>query len=215
MLGAAKIIIFAAHFFVMKIENVIFDFGGVLVDWNPRYLYKEYFDNKDDMEFFLHNICTDEWNLEQDRGRSLSDGTHILQEKHPEYFDQIGLYYGKWEKMLRGDFPGTVNLLYRLKEKYKLYGLSNWSAETFKIAYSRFPFFKLFDGIVLSGEEHLVKPDLRIYRVLLNRYGVKAEHSLYIDDNISNVTAAEALGMYVIHYKNSQQLEDMLNFHSV
>ncbi|MFA5202524.1 MAG: HAD family phosphatase, partial [Bacteroidales bacterium] len=70
----------------MKIENVIFDFGGVLVDWNPRYLYKEYFDNKDDMEFFLHNICTDEWNLEQDRGRSLSDGTRILQEKHPEYF---------------------------------------------------------------------------------------------------------------------------------
>ncbi len=199
----------------MKIENLIFDFGGVLVDWNPRYLYKECFDNKEDMEFFLHNICSDEWNLEQDRGRSLSEGTRLLQEKNPEYHDLIALYYRKWDKMLRGDFPETDKLLYRLKDKYKLYGLSNWSAETFKIAYARFPFFKLFDGIVLSGQEHLIKPDPRIYRVLLNRYDIKAENSLYIDDNLSNVTAAQALGMCVIHYKNSQQLEDMLNFHSI
>jgi 2-haloacid dehalogenase len=108
----------------MKTENIIFDFGGVLVDWNPRYLYKDHFQNENEMEHFLKNSCTDEWNLEQDRGRSLSDGTILLQNKFPEFHSMIQLFYDKWETMLKSDIPETVSLLYKLKAKYKIYGLS-------------------------------------------------------------------------------------------
>ena len=99
----------------MVIENIIFDFGGVLVEWNPRYLYRDYFQNESEMEYFLHFVCSDEWNLEQDRGRSLSDGTFLLQNKFPEFHDLIQLYYDKWEKMLNKENPGTVSLLCRPK----------------------------------------------------------------------------------------------------
>ena len=128
----------------MKVENIIFDFGGVLVDWNPRYLYRDYFRSDSEMENFLRTVCTDEWNIEQDRGRSLAEGTRLLQEKYPEFHSLIQLYYDKWEVMLQGDIPETVSLLYRLKEKFNIYRLTNWSAETITIAYQRFPFFGEF-----------------------------------------------------------------------
>lgn len=195
----------------MKIENIIFDFGGVLVDWNPRYLYKEHFRNEKEMEHFLMHICTDEWNVEQDRGCSLSEGTNILQKQFPEFHSKIQLYYDKWETMLKGDIPGTVSLLYKLKQKYKLYGLTNWSAETISIAYKRFSFFKEFDGIVVSGEEKMIKPDKNIFLLLLDRYRLKAESSIFIDDNIHNIKAAEEIGLYAIHFENPFQLEKKLS----
>ena len=141
----------------MTIENIIFDFGGVLVDWNPRYLYKDHFNNEKEMEQFLTTICTDEWNVEQDRGRTLSEGTILLQEKFPEHHSLIQLFYDEWETMLKSDIPGTVALLHTLKTKYKIYGLTNWSAETISIAYKRFPFFTEFYGIVVSGQENVIK----------------------------------------------------------
>jgi 2-haloacid dehalogenase len=195
----------------MKIENIIFDFGGVLVDWNPRYLYKERFRNEKEMEHFLMHICTDKWNVEQDRGRSLSEGTIILQKQFPEFHSEIQLYYDKWETMLKGDIPGTVSLLYKLKEKFKLYGLTNWSAETISIAYKRFSFFKEFDGIVVSGEEKMIKPDKNIFLLLLDRYHLKAERSIFIDDNLQNIKAAEEIGLYAIHFENPIQLEKKLS----
>ncbi|HEY5461795.1 MAG TPA: HAD hydrolase-like protein [Hanamia sp.] len=152
----------------MKIENIIFDFGGVLVDWNPRYFYRDHFQNENEMEDFLTHICTDEWNIQQDKGRSLSEGTIMLQKKFPEFHSMIQLYYDKWETMLKGDIPGTVSLLYKLKKKYKLFGLTNWSAETISIAYNRFSFFKEFDGIVVSGEEKMIKPDKKNFHLLLD-----------------------------------------------
>jgi len=191
----------------MKIENVIFDFGGVLVDWNPRYLYRDYFQDESEMENFLHTVCTDEWNIEQDRGRSLAEGTRLLQEKFPEFHSLIQLYYDQWEVMLHGDIPETVSLLYKLKEKYNLYGLTNWSAETITIAYERFPFFREFKGIVVSGEEKLIKPDQKLYHLLLDRYNLNAENTIFIDDNIKNIKAAEEIGMFAIHFKNPDQLE--------
>lgn len=194
----------------MKIENVIFDFGGVLVDWNPRYLYRDYFQSESEMENFLHSVCTDEWNVEQDRGRSLAEGTRLLQDKFPEFHSLIQLYYDKWEVMLHGDIPETVSLLYKLKEKYKLYGLTNWSAETITIAYERFPFFREFNGIVVSGEEKMIKPDKKLYHLLLDRYNLSAENTIFIDDNIKNIKAAEELGMIAIHFENSGQLEAKL-----
>jgi len=195
----------------MNIENVIFDFGGVLVDWNPRYLYLDYFKNESEMENFLHSVCTDEWNIEQDRGRSLAEGTRLLQEKFPEFHSLIQLYYDKWEVMLHGDIPETVSLLYKLKQKFSIYGLTNWSAETITIAYERFPFFKEFNGIVVSGEEKMIKPDKRLYHILLDRYNLKAKNTIFIDDNIKNIKAAEELGMNAIHFKSSSQLEAELH----
>ncbi len=194
----------------MKVENVIFDFGGVLVDWNPRYLYRNYFQDESKMEHFLHHICTDEWNLEQDRGRSLADGTRLLLEKFPEHHSLIQLYYDQWEVMLHSDIPETVSLLYQLKEKYKIFGLTNWSAETIPIAYKRFSFFKAFDGIVVSGEEKLIKPDQKLYHLLLDRYNLKAENTIFIDDNLKNINAAEDIGLIAIHFENSSQLEAKL-----
>jgi len=195
----------------MTIENIIFDFGGVLVDWNPRYLFREYFRSENEMENFLSTVCTNDWNLEQDRGRSLADGTRLLQAKFPEYHSLIALYYSKWELTLKSDIPDTVSLLYRLKEKYNIFGLTNWSNETIPIAYRRFPFFKEFDGIVVSGDEKIVKPDKRIYQLLLDRYKLNAENSVFIDDNVSNVKAAEEMGMIAIQYENSSQLEARLS----
>ena len=195
----------------MKIENIIFDFGGVLVDWNPRHLYRNYFANEADMEHFLQTVCNDEWNIEQDRGRSLADGTRILQEKIPEYHDLIALYYGQWETMLKCEIPETVALMYELKERYGVYGLTNWSGETITIAYARYAFFKDLDGIVVSSEEKLIKPDKRLYQILLNRYALKAESCVFIDDNLRNVKAAEELGMAAIHFINPQQLKADLN----
>lgn len=191
----------------MKIKNIIFDFGGVLVDWNPRHLYKNHFKDTDEMESFLKNICTEEWNIEQDRGRSLSEATLELQNKFPDHSASIQLFYDQWEVMLKSEIPETVALLYKLKKNYPLYGLTNWSAETIDIAYKRFPFFKEFDGIVVSGVEKLIKPDKRIYQLLLDRYNIKAEESIFIDDNIHNVEAAREIGFHAIHFKNAAQLE--------
>ena len=194
----------------MRIENVIFDFGGVLVDWNPRHLYKDYFDTKGEMEHFLHHICTEEWNLEQDRGRSLADATRLLQQQFPDFHDMIQLFYDKWEIMLKSDIPGSVELLYRLKEKYRLYGLTNWSAETIDIAYGRYPFFNEFDGIVVSGVEKMIKPDKRFYHILLERYDINPSHTIFIDDNIHNIKAAGEIGLHAIHFENPGQLETAL-----
>jgi len=181
------------------------------VDWNPRHLYKDYFRDENEMEYFLKNICTDEWNIEQDRGRSLEVGTLLLQNKFPEYRDLIQLYYDKWETMLKGDIPQTVSLLYKLSPSYNLYGLTNWSAETFPIAYERFSFFKEFDGIVVSGQEKLIKPDLRIFYLLLDRYKLKTEDTIFIDDNIHNIHAAEKIGLHAIHFENTSELESRLS----
>ncbi len=194
----------------MKIENVIFDFGGVLVDWNPRHMYKDYFQSESEMEHFLHHVCTEAWNLEQDRGRSLAEGTLILQQQFPEFHDMIQLFYDKWEIMLKSDIPGTVALMYQLKAKYPLYGLTNWSAETIEIAYGRYEFFKAFDGIVVSGIEKMIKPDKQFYHVLLERYDINPAFTLFIDDNIHNIKAAKEIGLHAIHFENPGQLETAL-----
>lgn len=191
----------------MTIKNIVFDFGGVLVDWNPRHLYKSHFQNTDEMEYFLKNICTEEWNIEQDRGRSLAEATLELQNQFPEHREAISLFYGQWEVMLKDQISGTVALLHQLKKNYKLYGLTNWSAETIDIAYRRFAFFKEFEGIVVSGTEKLIKPDKRIYQLLLDRYLIQAEESVFVDDNLNNVLAARELGFTAVHFLNAEQLE--------
>lgn len=190
----------------MKIENIIFDFGGVLVDWNPRYLYRDHFPSEEEMEYFLHTICTNEWNIEQDRGRSLSDGTTFLQNKHPYHHDLIQLYYDGWETMLKSDIPETVAILHKLKDSYNLYGLTNWSAETFPIAYEKYSFFREFKGIVVSGEEKMIKPDKRIFHLLFDRYQIHPAQSVFIDDSVKNIEAAKEIGLHAIHFQTPSQL---------
>lgn len=195
----------------MHIENIIFDFGDVLLNWNPRHLYKNYFSTEAEMENFLGHICTDAWNLEQDKGRPLTTATTLLQKEFPIYHEAIQLYYDQWEIMLHSDIPGTVELLYQLKKRYKIYGLTNWSAETIPIAYKRFPFFKEFDGIVVSGDVKMIKPDRRIYEHLLEKYHLKPEASIFIDDKATNADAASTLGMHGIQFENPTQLKEKLS----
>ena len=193
-----------------KIKNIIFDFGGVLIDWNPVYLYSKLFEDESEMNYFLENICTLEWHVQQDAGRLLSKATETLQQKHPEYKEMINHYYGRWEEMFGSMFEENVRLVKTLKPKYPLYGLTNWSAETFPITYNRFDFFQHFDGIVVSGDEKLIKPDPKLYQVLLDRYKLKANESLFIDDNIHNIESAQEMGFHTIHFTDEMDLEKVV-----
>jgi 2-haloacid dehalogenase len=195
----------------MEITTIIFDFGGVLVDWNPRYLYSQEFKDDAAMEHFLAHIGWEEWNLQQDKGRLLSEGTTLLQHQFPDYHSKIQLFYEQWEKMLKGDIPENVALLPELKQKYRLYGLTNWSAETFPIALERFSFFKLFDGIIVSGEEKLIKPDEKIFRLILERYHLDPKSTLFIDDNLNNINAATGMGFSTIHITEKTDLRRELH----
>jgi len=194
-----------------EIKNIVFDFGGVLLDWNPRYLYRTFFCDEKEMDYFLANICTFEWNAEQDRGRPFSEGIKLLQSQHPEYREAIQLYGDKWEVMLNSEIMDGVILLRELKEQnFSIWGLTNWSAETLPIAYRRYDFFTLFDGIVVSGEEKLIKPDKRIYKVLLDRYMLNAEESVFIDDNSANLEAAQEFGFKTVLFDNISKVRERL-----
>ena len=194
------------------IKNIIFDFGGVLMDWNPRYFYKDYFNDDEKMEFFLRNIATDEWNAEQDRGRSLAEGTEILIAKFPEWETEIRAYYDNWTTMLRSDIPENVAVLRQLKHSdYELFGLTNWSAETFPYALANYDFFEIFNGkIVVSGEEKLIKPDPKIWLILLEKYSIQSKESIFIDDNPKNIETAKNLGFITVHITEETNLAEEL-----
>ena len=194
-----------------KITSVVFDIGGVPIDWNPRHLFRKVFENEEEMEWFLANVCTYEWNVQQDGGKLFSVATAELQQKFPEYSDKIALYYGRWEEMLDGEIIGTVEIFRRLKSAgMPLYALSNWSHEAFPVAYNRYGFMKEFDGLVVSGYEKLLKPDHAIYRVLMDRYSINPAESVYIDDNKPNAIAATELGFNAIHFSSPDQLRGEL-----
>lgn len=198
------------------IKNIIFDFGGVLLDWNPRYLYKSYFNNDEEMEHFLADICNGEWNIKQDAGRPFAEAVKELQAKFPEYAEAIQMYDDDWEKMLKCELPESIDLLKELKSMgYGIYGLTNWSAEKIGYAFANYSFFSLFDGIVVSGVEKVVKPDRKIYEILLERYSLKPGECVFIDDNQDNVDMAKVLGINAIRFDNignvKEHLETFLN----
>ena len=198
------------------IKNIIFDFGGVLLDWNPRYLYKSYFNNDEEMEHFLADICNGEWNIRQDAGRPFAEAVKELQAKFPEYAEAIQMYDDDWEKMLKCELPESIDLLKELKFMgYGIYGLTNWSAEKIGYAFANYSFFSLFDGIVVSGVEKVVKPDRKIYEILLERYSLKPGECVFTDDNQDNVDMAKVLGINAIRFDNignvKEHLETLLN----
>lgn len=194
----------------MQLQNIVFDFGGVLIDWDPIYLYKDIFETEEELSFFLENVCRYDWNVLQDAGRPIAEATLLLQKDHPEYSKEIAYYYGRWEEMLGGTIDENVKLIKPLKEKYKIYGLTNWSSETLPLAMERYSFFKNLDGIVVSGDEKIIKPDPKIYEVLLNRYDLDAKASLFIDDNADNIKAAEKMGFKTVHFTEEVNLEELL-----
>ena len=192
----------------MAIKNIVFDYGGVLVDWNPRYLYDRYFGDEQKSQWFLDNICLYSWNIQMDGGKPFAEGVAELQAKYPEWTEAIAIYHSRWIEMMAGQLEDTVAILRRLKAAgYKIYGLTNWSAETFPLIRDTYSVFSEFDGMVVSGEEHLLKPDAVIYRTLLERYQLNAAESLFIDDNADNVKGAQAVGMESVRFVSAEALE--------
>jgi 2-haloacid dehalogenase len=195
-----------------KIDAIIFDLGGVLIDWNPSYVFDKMFDEEEKKKHFFENICTSDWNEKQDAGRSLRQATEELVLKHPEWKDYIEAYYGRWEEMLGGPIYDTVEIFRQLKQtgKYKIYALTNWSAELFPIALERYEFLHWFDGRVVSGEEKMRKPFPEFYQLILSRFHLKPQQTLFIDDNVRNAKAAENIGIKTIIFSSPSQLKNEL-----
>jgi 2-haloacid dehalogenase len=188
-------------------KAVVFDLGGVLIDWDPRYLYRKLLADDEAVEEFLATVTTPEWNLEQDRGRPFAEAVAELVERHPDHAAAIAAYHERWPEMLGGDIPGAVELLAELRAAgVPLYALTNWSAETFRFARERFEFLSWFDGVVVSGEERVIKPDPRIFGVLLDRFGLTPEATLFVDDSAANVAAARELGFDAVRFQDPDRL---------
>ena len=194
------------------ITTIIFDLGGVLIDWNPKRLFRKIFETEEEIDHFLSHVCTMDWNEQQDAGRSLEEATNILLDRFPDYEIPIKAYYGRWSEMLGGAIEGTTAILENLKKKeeYQLLALTNWSAETFPIAQQRFDFLNHFEDILVSGEVKLKKPDPRIYNMLLDNHQLSPASGLFIDDSARNIAAAAKLGIQTIHFQNPQQLQSEL-----
>lgn len=202
----------------MDVNTIIWDLGGVLIDWNPRYVFHEtYFESEDKREYFFRHICSNDWNEEQDAGRSIVEATQLLVKQFPEWETAIRDYYGRWTEMLKGPIAETVDIFRRLKESgnYKMYALTNWQANLFDIALVRYDFLHWFDGRVVSGEEKTRKPFPEFYHRLLDRYRVDPSKALFIDDNLRNVRAAEELGIPSIHFTSPLALQTKLAEFSV
>jgi 2-haloacid dehalogenase len=188
--------------------TVIFDLGGVLIDWNPRYLFRKLFPGDEaGMEHFLAHVCNGHWNEQQDAGRTFADAVALLVLEHPDKEHLIRAYHERWIETLGGPLEETVAILTALRDRrVPLYALTNWSHETFPLAQPLFPFLDWFNGVVVSGREKLIKPDPRIYRLLLERYGVDPTAAVYIDDNARNAAAATELGLHGIHFTGAAAL---------
>ena len=195
-----------------SVEAVVFDLGGVLIDWNPRFLYSKLFHGDDArMERFLATVCTQSWNELHDRGKSFSENIAELCNRHPEHGDMIRAYGARWPEMLNGPIQGTVELLAQLAQRDRgLFALTNWSAETFPIAQARYDFLKWFDGIIVSGQEGVAKPDAEIFRILLDRFGLTAATTLFIDDTTVNIKGARMLGFQALHFLSPEALHPEL-----
>ena len=196
------------------IDTVVFDLGGVLIDWDPRHLYRTIFTGPDaeaDMELFLAQVCTPEWNAEQDRGRTLAEATAILVERHPDQAELIEAYYGRWDEMLGRPIEGTVRVAAALKRGgLRLVALSNWSAETFPRARRRMTFLDDFDGVLISGAVGLIKPDRAIFDLVAQRHQIAPSRAIFIDDSPKNVAAAAEAGFDAIVFESPDQLRHEL-----
>lgn len=194
------------------IKAIIFDFGGVLVGWDPRNLYRRYFpDQPQAMEDFLSEVNFMEWNAQQDKGRPFAEAVAILSQEFPHRAELIRAYHEHWIESITGPIEGTVGLLRKLKETGRsVYGLSNWSAETFPIVRDEFDFLKLLDGVILSGEVKLIKPEPAIFELCLQMIGKPADECLFIDDSLANINIAKQMGFDTVHFESPEHLKEEL-----
>lgn len=196
-----------------KINTIIFDLGGVLIDWNPEYVFLDVFNgDREQMQWFFDNICTSDWNENQDAGYPIAKATEERVALFPEHENLIRMYYGRWEEMLGNEISETVAILKQLisLNQYKIVALTNWSHETFPVALKKFEFLHWFEGILVSGEEKTRKPFKEIYDLTLERFDIKANEAIFIDDNLRNIEAANALGINGIHFSSAQKLPEQL-----
>jgi 2-haloacid dehalogenase len=192
-------------------KTIVFDLGGVLIDWDPRHLFRKLFPDQEEMEFFLRTICSPAWNAQMDSGYPFEVAVAELSAQYPEYLYQIQAYYDRWEEMILGSFPETIEILEELKAAgYHLAALSNWSAETLPRVAVQFPFLDWFNPLVLSGGVKMVKPDPEIYHHLLNELKRPPGECIFIDDSYPNIQTAEELGFQSIHYSSAEQLREEL-----
>ncbi len=190
----------------------LFDLGGVFFDWDPHHFYKDVFKNQDEKDNFLNNVCNDQWNIKQDAGRLIRDAENELIKKFPNHENEIKLYYKNHRKMIRKIFQQSVDILIDLKNNnYECYVLSNWSSETFQGMKNEYPFLNKFDGLIISGEERLIKPDEKIYKLAINRFNLLPEETVFIDDKKENIVAANNLGFLTIHLTNPELIKQSIN----
>ena len=195
-----------------KIDTIIFDLGGVLVDWDPKNLYNKVFETKEEVDWFLSNVCTPDWNIEQDGGRLIKDAVALKIEEFPNFKKQIELFYDRWTEMFNGVLQENVDIQQKLiaNPNYKVYALTNWSGEKWDKALELFPFFNDFEGVLVSGKEKTRKPFDDIYQLILNRFKINSKNTLFIDDNMDNVNAAIKNGINSIQFTGEKKLEIQL-----
>jgi 2-haloacid dehalogenase len=188
-------------------QVVVFDLGGVLLDWNPRHLYRQLFNDEAEMERFLTEVCSPAWNEQQDGGRPFAEAIAELVAKYPEQRELIEAFYLRWPEMVKDAIHGTVEILRELRAaNHRVFALSNWSAETYPKAHARFEFLQWFEFVAISGQLGVMKPQPEIFDHLLNKAGLRAEQCVFIDDSPKNVEAARALGWHALHFTSPEAL---------
>ena len=190
----------------------LFDLGGVFFDWDPKFFFTKIISDKDEMDFFLTKVCNDDWNLAKDSGRSIEDGEKDIIKKFPEYENLIRQYYPNHRKMIKGTFQSSVDILMKLKQNnYECFVLSNWSAETYEGMEETYPFLKDFDGKIISGRDFLIKPDPAIYELAISRFDLIPQETLFIDDRLDNIEAAQNLNFQTIHLTDPSLIQDLID----
>ena len=185
---------------------VVFDLGGVLIDWNPDYLFRKLIADETERKWFLANVCNSAWNLQQDGGRPFSEAIATLSAEHPEHAHLIAAFHARWTEMINGTLAEGIAIFEALETAgVPLFALTNWSAETFPYAWDNFPFLHRFKDVLVSGREQLIKPDARIYERMLERIRLHYPDAepgqlVFIDDVRKNVDAARELGWHAIHH---------------
>lgn len=189
----------------------LFDLGGIFFDWDPRFFYKSIFSSQKELNYFLDKICNDKWNLKQDAGRSIKDGERDLISKFPDYQSEIKMYYPNHRKMIKNTYQTSIDLLKELKLKnYLCFVLSNWSSETFVGMIDEYPFLKNFDGMIISGQEKLTKPNKEIYELAINKFDLIPKETVFIDDRLENIEAAKKLNFKTVHLLNPDKIEEKI-----
>jgi 2-haloacid dehalogenase len=197
-------------------KNVVFDIGGVLLRWDPRHLYRKIFADEAQMEWFLREVCTTEWNIEQDRGRSWDEAIAVLIKRHPDWAAEIRAFHERWPEMVVGVFDENVAVLQSLRMAgVPTWAITNFSADKFRLAMEIYPFLAGFKGIVVSGQHRLIKPEPAIFEFFFSRYKLDPGDCLFVDDSRLNVDTAQALGMRAIHFVEGVDLARTLREHGI